>query len=156
MWNGITQREPLRLALALQAGANVHQTRVATNYTPLVLLAERCDRKDEEIETANAQLLIDAGADLSGLDANGSNALILAADDCPAGVIKALLAAGVSPNGRSKNGTTALRNAISEGRVDVVELLLDAGVDPKKEPYNVRALASGNREIEAALKKKRK
>jgi hypothetical protein len=47
------------------------------------------------------------------------------------------------------------RNAISAERVDVVDALLDAGVDPRKEPYNVRALASGNREIAAALRKKR-
>jgi hypothetical protein len=31
-----------------------------------------------------------------------------------------------------------------------------AGVDPKKEPYNVKALASGKKEIEALLKRKRR
>ncbi len=156
MWDGVTRREPLRLALALQAGANIHQTRSVTGYTPLVLLAERCDQKDADIQTANAKLLIEGGADLSGLDANGANALILAAGDCPIGVVQALLAAGVSPHARSTTGTTALRNAISDRRADVVAALLDAGVDPKKEPYNVRALASGNSEIETLLKKKRK
>ena len=156
MWDGITHREPLRLAAALQAGANVRQTRAVTGYTPLVLLAERCDLQDAEIQTANAELLTAANADLTGVDANGANALILAADNCPAGVVRALLAAGVSPHARTPKGTTALRNAISEGRADVVELLLDAGVDPKKEPYNARALASGNSQIEALLKKKRK
>jgi ankyrin repeat protein len=153
MWDGITSREPLRLALAIESGVNVRQTRAVTGYTPLVLLAERCDDKDAEIQTANAQLLIAAGADLNGTDANGATALVLAAGDCPAGVMRALLDAGASPHVRSKNGTTALKNAISEGRADVVAALLDAGVDPKKEPYNARALASGNREIEALLKK---
>ena len=156
MWDGITSREPQRLAAALAAGANVRQTRAVTGYTPLVLLAERCDKSDAEIQTANAQLLIGAGADLTGVDANGANALVLAAYSCPAGVVQALLAAGIAPNSRSKNGTTALRNAISSGRADVVELLLAAGVDPKKEPYNVRALASGHAEIEALLRKKRR
>jgi len=155
MWDGITQREPLRLALALKAGADVHQTRAVTGLTPLVLLAERCDLKDAELQTANAELLTAAGADLAGTDSNGANALVLAADDCPSGVVRTLLAAGVSPHVRTKQGWTALRNAIDEKRVDVVEMLLDAGVDPKKEPYNVRAEASGNSEIEAALKKKR-
>jgi len=157
MWDGITHREPLRLALALKAGANVHQMRAVTGYTPLVLLAERCDLKDDaEIQTANVELLTGAGADLAGVDSNGANALVLAASSCPFGVVRALLAAGVSPHVRTKNGTTtALRNAISAERADVVDALLDAGVDPRKEPYNVRALASGNREIEAALKKKR-
>ena len=155
MWNGITHREPLRLALALKAGANIRQTREVTGFTPLVLLAERCDLKDAEIQTANAELLTGAGADLTGVDSNGANALVLAADSCPTGVVRALLAAGVSPHVRAKNDNTALRNAIEEGRADVVEMLLDAGVDPRKEPYNVRALASGNSEIEAALRKKR-
>jgi len=155
MWDGITHREPLRLALALKAGADIRQTRAVTGYTPLVLLAERCDLKDAEIQTASAELLTGAGADLAGVDSNGANALVLAAGSCPFGVVRALLAAGVSPHVRTKNGSTALRNAISAGRADVVDALLDAGVDPKKEPYNVRALASGNSEIEAALRKKR-
>ncbi|MGZ5445644.1 MAG: ankyrin repeat domain-containing protein [Thermoanaerobaculia bacterium] len=153
MWDGITSREPLRLAAALQAGADVRQTRPGTGYTPLVLLAERCDEKDAEIQSANARLLIAAGADLQGTDANGATALVLAAGDCPIGVVQALLDAGASPHIRTQKGATALRNAISEGRADVVAALLDAGVDPKKEPYNARALASGNREIEALLKK---
>ncbi len=153
MWDGITSREPLRLATALQAGADVHQTRAVTGYTPLVLLAERCDQKDAEILTANAHLLIAAGADLNGTDTNGATALVLASSNCPFGVVRALLDAGASPHIRTKHGWTALRNAISDGRADVVAALLDAGVDPKKEPYNARALASGNREIEALLKK---
>lgn len=156
MWDGITHREPLRLAMALKAGANIRQTRAVTGYTPLVLLAERCDLQDAGIQTANAELLTGAGADLAGVDSNGANALVLAAGSCPFGVVRALLGAGVSPHVRTKNGTTALRNAISAGRADVVDALLDAGVDPRKEPYNVRALASGNREIEAALRKKRR
>ncbi|HEV7238437.1 MAG TPA: ankyrin repeat domain-containing protein [Thermoanaerobaculia bacterium] len=155
MWDGITHREPLRLALALKAGADIRQTRAVTGLTPLVLLADRCDLKDAEIQTASAELLTGAGADLTGVDSNGANALVLAAHSCPAGVVRVLIAAGMSPHVRAKNDTTALRNAISDGRADVVEMLLDAGVDPRKEPYNVRALASGNSEVEAALRKKR-
>lgn len=155
MWDGITQREPLRLAMALKAGANVRQTRAVTGYTPLVLLAERCDVRDIATLNANAELLIGAGADLTGVDSNGASALVLAAGNCPAGVVRALLAAGASPHVRTKNGATALRNAITSARADVVDMILDAGVDPRKEPYNVRALASGNSEIEAVLKKKR-
>lgn len=155
MWDGITQREPVRLALALRAGADIRQTREVTGFTPLVLLAERCDLKDAAILTANAELLTGAGADLAGVDSNGANALVLAADNCPSGVVRVLLAAGVSPHVRTKNGSTALRNAIEDGRADVVEMLLDAGVDPRKEPYNVRAVASGKSEVEAVLRKKR-
>lgn len=156
MWTGITHREPLRLSLALQAGADIRQTRAVTGYTPLVLMAERCDLKDADVQAAIAKLLVDGGAELNGVDANGSNALILAAGDCPLGVVQVLLGAGISPHARSPKGKTALHNAISDGRADVVEVLLDAGVDPKKEPYNVKALASGKKEIEALLKKKRR
>ncbi|HVE72578.1 MAG TPA: ankyrin repeat domain-containing protein [Thermoanaerobaculia bacterium] len=156
MWDGVTHREPLRLALALAAGANVRQTRAVTNYTPLILLTERCDLDDPGIQTANAELLLAAGADKTGVDANGADALVLAAGSCPVGVVRALIAADLPLQSRSKTGATALRNAITKERADVVEALLAAGVDPKKEPYNVRALASGNKEIEALLKKKRR
>ena len=156
MWDGITQREPLRLAMALAAGANVRQTRPVTGLTPLVLLAERCDNKDAEVLVANAELLIAAAADLRGVDSNGANALVLAADHCPLGVVQAMLKAGISPTAASRTGSTALRNAITDNRADVVAALLDAGVDPKKEPYNVKAAASGKKEIEALLKKRRK
>jgi ankyrin repeat protein len=155
MWNGITHREALRLSLALAAGANVRQTRAVTNYTPLLLLADRCDLDDPEIQTANAEMLLAAGADKSGTDSNGADALTLAAGNCPAGVVRALIGAGLPLQPRTKHGATPLRNAISKGRADVVEALLAAGVDPKKEPYNVRALAAGHAEIEALLKKKR-
>ena len=75
-WDGITQHEPLRLALAITAGANVRDTRSVTGYSPIVLMAERCDlRSDAEQQVALAELLIAAGADLAGVDANRSNAL---------------------------------------------------------------------------------
>jgi ankyrin repeat protein len=157
MWDGITSKEPLRLALALQAGANVSQRREATGYTPLVLLAERCDRdRDAEQQVSLAEQLIAAGADRTGVDANRANALVLAAGSCPPGVVQALLKAGLPPNSAGANGDTALKRAITNGRADNVALLLDAGVDPKKEPYDVKAFASGNKEIEELLKRRRK
>lgn len=157
LWDAITSREPQRLALALAAGANVRQTRAVTGYTPLVLLAERCElSRDAEAQVSIAEQLIAAGADLTGFDATKANALVVASDDCPVGVVGALLKAGVPAQAPSSNGMTALKAAITAGRVDVVDALLDAGVDPKKEPYNVGRLASGNKAIDAALKKKRK
>ena len=93
----------------------------------------------------SAELLLAAGGDRTGVDANGADALVLAAGSCPIGVVRALIAAGLPLQSRAKSGATALRNAILEERADVVEALLDAGVDPKEEPYNLRALASGNR-----------
>lgn len=156
MWDGITHREPLRLATALQAGANIRNTYSVVGYTPLVLLAERCDGDDAEVQVAIAELLIAGNPDLTGVDANGANALVLAADNCPLGVVQALLKTGISPTAVSRTGATALRNAISEDRIDVVAALLDAGVDPKKEPYNMKVATSGKPEIQALLKKRRK
>ena len=156
-WDAITRLEPQRLAIALQAGANVRQIRAVTGYTPLLLLAERCDLNDQpDARVAIAEQLIAAGVDLTGVDPNKANALIVGADDCPIGVIRALIKAGMPLQAVSATKSTALQAAIYDNRVDVVEALLDAGLDPRKEPYNVGRLASGNKAIEAALKKKRK
>jgi ankyrin repeat protein len=155
-WDGITSHEPQRLALALQAGANVRQLRPVINYTPLLMLADRCDEKGAEAQVSIANQLIAAGADLTGVDPNKANALIVGVNHCPLGVIQAFIKAGIPLQAVSATKSTALQGAILASRVDVVEALLDAGVDPKKEPYNVGKFASGNKPIEAALKKKRK
>lgn len=158
-WDGITSREPQRLALALQAGANVKGTRLVTNYTPLVLMAERCDlNRDVDAQVSIAEQLVAAGADPTGLDANKANALDVGARNCPLGVIGTMIKAGVGLQTVSTLGTTPLKSAITAGRVDVVNALLDAGVDLKKEPYNPDkwAGANGHKPIQAALKKKRK
>ena len=156
LWDAILSHEPLRLAVALEAGANVHQQRAVTGYTPLVLMAERCDmERDPQQQASIAAQLIAAGADLNGTDSNGATPLTMAAGSCPLGVVQALIKSGISLTSASKVGDTPLKRAIMANRVDVVGALLDAGVDPKKEPYNARALASDNKEIQALLKKKR-
>ena len=155
-WDGITRKEPLRLALALQAGAKVAQREATTGYTPLVRLTALCDHRDEvEQQVSSAEQLIGAGADRTGVDEAGANALVLAAGACPAGVVEVLLKAGLSPTGVTADGDTPLKRAIWHDRADIVALLLDAGVDPRKEPYNVGKFASGKKEIEALLKRKR-
>lgn len=154
-WDAITRREPHRLALALQAGANVRQTRPGTGYTPLVLLAGRCARDEDAVLTSIAEQLVAAGADLAGVDSNKANALVLAAGTCPIGVVDALVKAGLPLGAVSTTGATALRNAIEADRADVVTALLEAGLDPKKEAYNVDRLASGKKEVSAALKRRR-
>lgn len=154
-WDSITRREPYRLALALQAGANAKQTRSGTGYTPLLLLAERCGRDDDVERTSIAEQLVAAGADLTGVDSNQANSLVLAAGVCPLGVVRALINAGMPLGAVSATGATALRNAIEADRPDIVTALLDAGLDPRTEPYNAGRLASGKREVTAALKRKR-
>ena len=156
---GISRLEPQRLALAIQAGANVRQTVAATGHTPLLVLVDRCDLKDHVAQqVAVAGLLIAAKADVNGVDANKANALVVGARNCPVGVLTALMSAGVSLTAPSALGETPLRAAIRAARVDVVDALLDAGVDPRKEPYNVNREASNfaNKDVEAALKRRRK
>ena len=155
-WDGITRMEPLRLALALEAGANVAQREAASRYTPLVRLASRCDHDDDIAQQVSiAQQLMAAGADRTGVDEAGGNALVLAAGECPAGVVEVLLKAGLAPTSVAADGDTPLKRAIWRDRADIVALLLDAGVDPRKEPFNVGRFASGKKEIEALLKRKR-
>ncbi len=99
--------------------------------------------------------MLAAGADVTAVDITKETALVSAADDCSVGMVKALIAAGSSVTAVSASGTTALKAAILDGRADVVTALLDAGVDPRQEPYNVGRLAKGNKEVEAALKRRR-
>ena len=156
-WDGITRRQPQRLALALQAGASARQTRTGTGYTPLMVLAEGCDlNRDVELQVSIAEQLLAAGADAKVIHPEGWTALMNGAGNCPIAVVKMLVAAG-SPLSAAKDGNTALKLAIFKGRADVVDVLLDAGLDLKKEPYNVgRIASSGGKEVEAALKKKRR
>ena len=65
-----------------------------------------------------------------------------------------MIAAGTPVNGVDVNGNTAMKLAISGGRADLVAALIDAGVDPRKEPYNTGRLASGNKEVQEALKRR--
>ncbi len=154
----ITSREPLRLELAIQAGANVQQRFATTGYTPLVLLAEHCDERGAARQAAIAERLVGAGADPTGVDTNGGNALVLGARHCPLDVLRTLIKAGVSLTAASAQGETPLRAGIRSGRAEVVEALLTAGVDPKKEPYNVGREVSGfgNQDIAAVVKRFRR
>jgi hypothetical protein len=47
-----------------------------------------------------------------------------------------------------------MKAAILAGRADVVTALIDAGVDPRKEPYNTGRMASGNKAVQDALKRR--
>ncbi len=154
-WDGIRRQQPQRLALALQAGADVRGLS-DTKSTPLLELAERCRGGKPELLQSLADQLIAAKADPTGVDEIGKTALIAGAPTCPIGILRALIAAGVPLNGVDKSGHTAMRGAISAGRVDVVNLLIDSGVDPRKEPYNTNREATGNKAMQDALRRRPK
>lgn len=153
-WDAIRQREPHRLALALQAGANVRALSTGANYTPLMYLADDCDAERPDLQQAIADQLIAAKADPAGVSMNKSNALMIGAAKCPPSVLRAFIAAGVPLNGIDAGGNTAMKLAILAGRADVVTLLIDAGVDPRKEPYNAGRMATGNKAVQEALRRK--
>ena len=152
-WDGIRRQQPQRLALALQAGADVRGLST-TKSTPLVELAERCRGGKPELLQSLAEQLIAAKADPTGVDEIDKTALIAGAETCPIGILRALIAAGVPLNAVDKSGYTAMRQAIGAGRVDVVNLLIDSGVDPRKEPYNTNREATGNKAMQDALRRR--
>jgi hypothetical protein len=154
-WDGIRRQQPQRLALALQAGADVRGLS-DTKSTPLIELAERCRGGKPELLQSLADQLIAATADPTGVDEIGRTALAAGAPTCPIGILRALIAAGVPLNAVGKSGDTAMRRAISAGRVDVVNLLIDSGVDPRKEPYNANREATGNKAMQDALRRRPK
>ena len=154
-WDGIRRQQPQRLALALQAGADIRGLS-GTRSTPLIELAERCRGGKPELLQSLAAQLIAAKADPTGVDEIGRTALVAGASTCPIDVLRALIAAGVPLNAVDKGGATAMRRAIGEGRVDVIDLLIDSGVDPRKEPYNTNREAMGNKAVQDALRRRPK
>lgn len=157
MWDALRDAEPQRLAVAIQAGADVRAARPASGLTSLHYLAGQCEADDDAaLQLAMVEQLLAAGADVHALDTTKDTALIAAADDCSIGMVRALIDAGSPLTAVSSTGSTALKAAILDGRADVVEALIDAGVDPRKEPYNANRLASGNKAVEAALRRRKR
>jgi ankyrin repeat protein len=153
-WDAINEREPQRLALALQAGADVRQSNMGSDYTPLMSMADGCDDRNVEAQVDMVQQLVAAKADVTAVSANKSNALMVGAHKCPIAVLRLFIAAGVPVNGVDTSGNTAMKLAILHGRADVVTALIEAGVDPRKEPYNAGRMATGNKEVQEALKQR--
>ena len=153
-WDAISRRQPQRLAVSLQAGANARQVNSGNSYSPLMYLADSCDDKTPELQLSIAEQLVAAKADTAAVSANKSNALMIGASRCPIPVLRAFIAAGTPLNGVDTSGNTAMKMAILGGRADLVALLIDSGVDPRKEPYNTGRFASGNKAVQDALKRR--
>jgi ankyrin repeat protein len=157
MWDALRESEPQRLAIALQAGADVRAVRTGSLMTALHYVAMQCDPGENAAEQlALVEQLLAAGADVKAVDVAKETPLIAAAGDCSIGMVRALITAGAPLSFVSTGGNTALKAAIVNGRADVIEALIDAGVDPRKEPYNAGRLASGDKAVEAALKRRRR
>lgn len=153
-WDAINSREPQRLAVALLAGANVMGRSNGADYSPLMSVADNCDNREVPQQVSMVEQLIAAKADVVAVSANKSNALMIGAHKCAIAVVRLLIGAGVPVSGVDTAGNTAMKAAILNGRADVVGALIDAGVDPRKEPYNAGRLATGNKEVQDALKQR--
>lgn len=73
--------------------------------------------------------LLARGADLSAVDANGYDVLMVACNLGNAAVVQAVLGAGADPNRRDPEGNTALMFAAQRQDSESVTLLLRAGAD---------------------------
>jgi ankyrin repeat protein len=86
-----------------------------------------------EDDSARAQALIAAGADLNVQDRGGFTPLHFAAQQYSVTVARLLLESGAKVDSVNRYGNTPLWTAVfdSKGRGGVIELLRGAGADPK-------------------------
>ncbi len=94
--------------------------------TPLMRAAQKGD-------VGMAKLIVAAGGDLSGVNADGNNALWLACFAANVDMLDLLIDAGVDMNHANDNGATALMFAASSGRTQIVRRLLERGAETSTE-----------------------
>ena len=99
---------------------------IANGTTPLM-------KASHQGQGAVVRMLIAAGAQLNGRNADGNNALWLACVGNHLDVIDILVEAGIDIDNRNDNGATPLMYAASSGKAGIVERLLAKGADPSPE-----------------------
>jgi ankyrin repeat protein len=83
-------------------------------------------------DMTSVRKLIESRADVNAQAGDGSTALLWAAHNLNADMVRALLAAGAKPDVANNFGVTPLLEASRVGDVVTMELLLKAGADPKR------------------------
>ncbi len=122
--------------LLLNAGANPN-TRIATGETPLMTCAS-----SGSVDAVRA--LQARGADVHGrAPSQNQDALMWAAAERHANVVRLLVEAGANPRAHTKKGFTAMHFAAREGDLESVRQLLTAGV-------NVNIRSQPDEPVEAA------
>jgi Ankyrin repeats (3 copies)/Ankyrin repeats (many copies) len=111
------------LKTLLELGANINAQNADGENA--LILALKDSRNSEEV----AQILIDAGADLTLANNKHETALHHAAAYGFVQITKALLDKGADINELSDSGSSPLYCAIEEGNTDTVELLIKRGAD---------------------------
>lgn len=117
----VSERRTTLVELSLWAGADPNYRDDGRSALPLAV-----ELADSEI----VQMLLDAGADANGRDAEGAPVLASAAAGGNAWVVGLLLDAGADPNGQDAEGAPVMAAAVGRGDPRVVGRLLDAGADP--------------------------
>lgn len=80
-----------------------------------------------DLAAIDAQLA--SGADVNARDEHGQTALMNAARDGQASVVRLLAERGADLNHRAKYGLTAVMLAVIRGHAEVVRMLVEAGAD---------------------------
>ena len=125
MTDAMAKQRPDIALLLLKHGASPN-IRDDQGRTPLLLFSY------SGAETVDA--LVAKGADVNARSADGTTALMSAAEGHDAAPVKALLRHGADPNARNAKGQTALllaaANLSQYGKADMIQALLDGGADP--------------------------
>jgi len=78
-------------------------------------------------DTASLLELLEDGADVNELDADGRTPVLLATRGNHVDTVRALVEAGADPNIADRQGTTALQHARRRGYVEIARILENAG-----------------------------
>jgi hypothetical protein len=106
----------------IEAGTDLNVLEPSRASTPLMTAAALG-------KTEAAEILIEAGADLSCQNVDGSTALHIAAVFGKTEIAKSLMDAGIDLNCKNNDGSTALHAAAFFCREEIVEALLEKGAD---------------------------
>ncbi len=98
------------------------------------LYADADDNQERILDAAKAgearlSAVLSTGLSVNTADNDGETALMEAAEDDSAEVVRLLLRNGANVNAADEDGVTALMRAADEGRTEVVRILIAAGAD---------------------------
>ncbi|MGE3277934.1 MAG: ankyrin repeat domain-containing protein [Vicinamibacterales bacterium] len=126
-------------AYLLAHGADVSATTRLGSFTPLMMAARNGD-------VASMRLLLDAKADATGANANGTTVLMLAAASGQVEAVRLLADRGADVNAKEATwGQTAMMFAAARGRAEVIGELAARGANPDAQTVVSEIIPLGER-----------